>query len=166
MPLKRTRSHLYEKKTTRVWIVFLLAGAGFLGFFTSLRLHSPPKDVPVAPPEFGDNGRVFHYPLAFASHLKGDPHAGKKIYNEFCSACHANPPVVGVSAPLLGDRRRWQQLSTQGMDTLYSVVASGAGAMPARGGCFECSDAELRLAMVYLLEQSHVHVPGAVRRPA
>jgi len=38
------------------------------------------------------------------------------------------------------------------MDTLLKMTIQGVGAMPARGGCFECSDGQLKEAIIYMLK--------------
>jgi len=100
---------------------------------------------------------TFHYPALFVKGLEGDKQAGMKIFHEFCSACHAAKPLIDIKAPHIGDEKVWQGLSGLGIDKLLAITVNGAGAMPARGGCFECSDAQLKATIQYMLKTSLIH---------
>lgn len=117
-----------------------------LGFATSYFLH---KDVLQEP--IHQTRETFHYPATFVKQLIGDPQAGKKIFKEFCSACHGSPALIDVHAPLLEDKNAWKIKKKLGMKTLLYITIHGTGAMPARGGCFECSDQQLQEAIQYML---------------
>ena len=82
------------------------------------------------------------------------PDAGRKIFKEFCATCHAEQPLIDIRAPRIGDKAIWSALSKQGFATLLKVTIEGRGAMPARGGCFECSDAQLTETIQYILKNS------------
>ncbi len=97
---------------------------------------------------------TYHYPATFVNQLKGDPEAGKKIFLEFCGACHNENPSVDVNAPRIGDKIKWGAYRDLKMPTLLKLTIQGNGAMPARGGCFECSDAQLEMAIQYILDNS------------
>jgi cytochrome c5 len=76
---------------------------------------------------------------------------GQKIYQASCQACHA----AGVAgAPKAGDRDAWAPRIAKGQDALFASVKNGLNAMPPKGACMGCSDAELRAAIAYLVEQS------------
>ncbi len=78
------------------------------------------------------------------------PLSGQAVYDQFCFACHA----VGVGgAPKLGDLAQWQPRIDKGMDVLMSSTLNGINAMPAKGTCMNCSDAELQAAVEYMVEQ-------------
>ncbi len=73
------------------------------------------------------------------------------LYIAGCSACHD----AGVNAaPKIGDRSAWRTRRRQGMDVLYQRAIEGFNAMPPRGVCVGCSDAQVRAAVDYLLEKS------------
>ncbi|HBT33852.1 MAG TPA: cytochrome c5 family protein [Pusillimonas sp.] len=79
-----------------------------------------------------------------------DP-AGEKLYNTVCLACHA----AGVAgAPKLGDKAAWEPLAAQGIDTLVSVVMSGKGAMPPKGGAVQASEADIRAAVQFMVSKA------------
>ncbi len=94
---------------------------------------------------------VFHRPADFLQSIQGDSDAGQKIYEEFCASCHAPKPMINVKAPRRGVQSEWKPYLNQTMDTLLRVVDSGLNQMPPRGGCFECSDADLKAAIEYML---------------
>jgi cytochrome c5 len=125
-------------------IFFSLLLSGVAGFSLSWWMN---REVLTPPME------IYHYPATFVKQLENDKEAGKKIFKEFCSACHAKNPTIDVHAPLLGDKARWDILKKLGMPALLNVTIHGIGAMPARGGCFECSDVQLEMAVQYMLDQ-------------
>ena len=45
-------------------------------------------------------------------------------------------------------------MSSLGMPVLLKLTIDGKGAMPARGGCFECSDEQLMDVIKYIVSQS------------
>ncbi len=89
---------------------------------------------------------------------KGPPRTGKQVYAYRCGACHAK---TTQGAPMPGDDIEWGMRAKKGMDVLMEHVSNGykQGLMPARGGCRNCTDAELRAAVVYMLKESQVEVP-------
>jgi len=133
-----------------VWLLLL---SGLLGFLVSLYMHGIfSKTVPTMQVE---TIQVAHYPALFVKQLAGDKEAGRKIFKEFCASCHAKEPVIDVNAPKIGDQKAWQSRKKLGLENLLKITFSGVGAMPARGGCFECSDAQLRATVEYILKQSN-----------
>lgn len=98
-----------------------------------------------------------HHPQEFVQGLKDDPHAGEKIYQQFCSNCHAQKPIIPVGAPAIGDEKAWVKRLSKGQKTLLENTLNGYGVMPARGGCFECSDEQIQMAINYILDSSIKH---------
>ena len=79
--------------------------------------------------------------------------SGEDIYNAACMACHS----AGIAgAPKVGDQVAWAGRISKGMDSLYDSGINGiAGTgMIARGGCADCSDEEIRLAVDFMVEGS------------
>ena len=79
--------------------------------------------------------------------------SGEDIYNAACMACHS----AGIAgAPKVGDQVAWAGRISKGMDSLYDSGINGiAGTgMIARGGCADCSDDEIRLAVDFMVEGS------------
>jgi cytochrome c5 len=92
-----------------------------------------------------------HHPEAFIHSIQNDPAAGKKIYQQFCSTCHAEHPAISVGAPRIGKPSDWRQRMKKGLDGMLAVTTTGIRQMPPRGGCFECSDDQLKAAIQYML---------------
>jgi cytochrome c5 len=76
---------------------------------------------------------------------------GEAIYNRLCQACHA----TGVAgAPLFGNKEAWAPRIALGMDALLQTAIAGKGAMPPRGTCADCSDADLKAAIEYMVSKA------------
>ncbi len=134
----------------RLIIVFSIAGLS--GLLLSLYLHKHSVIINSV-----SQNRVFHYPTAFVQGLKDDPNAGEKVYKEFCASCHAQNPVIPIVAPRVGVKKDWYALQQLPQQQLLAITAKGIGPMPARGGCFECSDDLLLQAIQYMLLKSRAH---------
>jgi cytochrome c5 len=79
--------------------------------------------------------------------VTGKKRSGKDIYTATCSACHA----VGVlSAPKFKNSKDWAPRLKQGIDNLVKIAIKGKGAMPPKGTCGNCSEAELKSAIEYM----------------
>lgn len=128
----------------KILIIVILMISGLSGFLLSLYLHQN-KEIHTI--------ETYHYPATFVKQLNGDPEAGKKIFLEFCAACHSENPSVDVNAPRINDKEKWKAYRALKMPALLKLTIEGNGAMPARGGCFECSDAQLEMAIKYMLVQ-------------
>ena len=70
------------------------------------------------------------------------------MYETACVACHA----AGVAnAPKLGDKAAWAPRMKSGMETLYTSVIKGKGAMPPKGTAMSASDAEIKASVDYMV---------------
>lgn len=139
------------KETRVILITILLATSGVLGFALSLYIHgtrAPAQSVEIK------TIQTFHSPVTFVKQIENDPQAGEKIFKEFCASCHNKKPLIDVNAPRIGDKKIWDALKQLGMPVLLNITIKGAKAMPARGGCFECSDEQLQMAIQYMLDES------------
>jgi len=76
---------------------------------------------------------------------------GKAVYEKNCAACHGSG-VAG--APKFGDKAVWKEHLAHGYDHMAEAVIRGKGAMPPRGGNPKLSDAEIRAAVAYVMENS------------
>lgn len=75
---------------------------------------------------------------------------GKKIYDTHCVVCHA----TGLAgAPKFGDAAAWKPHIAKGLNVLFQHVHDGFNAMPPKGTCAECSDADLKAAISYMTKQ-------------
>ncbi|AWB66814.1 cytochrome c5 family protein [Saccharobesus litoralis] len=82
-------------------------------------------------------------------------HPGKVIWSKTCAVCHAQG-LAG--SPPIGNTKMWAPRIAKGMPTLYSHAKNGfsgeTGEMPARGGNPALTDAEIELAVDYMVSQS------------
>jgi cytochrome c5 len=140
---------LFNKKSGLLYLILIISGAA--GFVLSLWIHGKPSSSNQSFNEM----RTYHSPISITEQLENDPNAGEKIFKSFCAACHANPPAIEINAPLIGDEKAWEKRKNLGTATLLLITQKGIGAMPARGGCFECSDKQLQETIDYILKQRH-----------
>ena len=86
----------------------------------------------------------------------GSAQLGAKVFAATCKACHA----VGSDsngAPQLRDAAAWKERLASGKETLYKNSIDGYQGyftMPARGGNASLSDAEVKAAVDYLIDQA------------
>ena len=83
--------------------------------------------------------------------------AGKVVFDGACMACHA---TGAAGAPKVGDKAAWGPRAAQGLETLVSHAVNGIRAMPPKGTCADCTEAELKGAILYMLEESGIEVAG------
>jgi cytochrome c5 len=68
-------------------------------------------------------------------------------YNKSCMVCHA----AGVAnAPKTASPEAWQPRLAKGMDVLVKSVKTGLNAMPPKGMCMDCSDADYKALIQYM----------------
>jgi cytochrome c5 len=79
------------------------------------------------------------------------PRSGSEVYDAVCMACHS---TGAAGAPKMGDTAAWAPRIDKGMETLISHALNGFNAMPAKGGCANCPDEEIKAAVKYMVEQS------------
>lgn len=92
-----------------------------------------------------------HKPQKFLQSISGAKNEGELVYNHFCVNCHAQKPLIPMGAPRVGELKDWSMRLKQGMNTIFKHTDEGLNAMPARGGCFECTDKQLLLAIEFML---------------
>lgn len=76
---------------------------------------------------------------------------GEQVVKARCFECHQ----AGLNgAPKIGDRDAWTARVKRGLESVVASAIHGHGAMPARGGLPDLTDAELRGAVIYMFTQS------------
>ncbi len=82
---------------------------------------------------------------------------GQQVYDHKCYECHTRNTQ---GAPMPGDNYEWSLRYRKGMDVLLEHAINGfnRGVMPKRGGCRDCSEQELKNAIVYMLKSSGIPV--------
>ena len=77
---------------------------------------------------------------------------GQATFEQYCSVCHRDG-VAG--APKLHDSTDWKpRLDKQNIDSLTASAIKGLNAMPAKGTCQECSEADIKAAIEYMVPSS------------
>lgn len=92
-----------------------------------------------------------HRPQEFLKSISGAKDEGEQIYNHYCVNCHAQKPLIPLGAPRIGEKMDWKLRLKQGFDALFVHTDEGFNAMPPRGGCFECSDRQIALAIINMV---------------
>ncbi len=87
--------------------------------------------------------------LAISGVVNAAEPAGKVTYDTKCAVCHANG-VAG--APKLGDKDAWASRIATGMDSMMKNTINGKNAMPPKGTCMDCTDADLKAVVEYMAE--------------
>ena len=98
-----------------------------------------------------------HHREQFLNSLKdqNDKAVGEAVYNHFCATCHAQQPSIPLGAPRVGIKKDWQKRQNKrNIKQMLKRIDAGFDAMPARGGCFECTDQQLLAAINYLLPKN------------
>lgn len=75
---------------------------------------------------------------------------GKEIYDKSCAGCHSKG-IAGAAK--LTEKEKWAPLVKQGSDALTATVIKGKGVMPPRGGAASLSDADIKAAVDYIIQQ-------------
>ncbi len=92
-----------------------------------------------------------HHPDQYLKSIRGKKDEGEKIVAHFCSNCHAQKPLIPLGAPREGVNEEWKPRVAKGLKSLMKHTSEGVNAMPPRGGCFECEDEQLLLAIKAML---------------
>ena len=90
-------------------------------------------------------------PAADAAVASSGPKSGEEVYNGSCMSCHG---TGAAGAPKLGDAAAWAPRIAAGKDSLLANATNGLNAMPPKGLCMACSEAELQGAIDYIVENS------------
>lgn len=89
--------------------------------------------------------------LPWISAMAAEPAAarsGAEVYRDYCASCHSG----GMQgAPVANDAGEWQPRLTKGAAALFQNAKQGVDAMPPKGTCMNCSDAELQAAIDEML---------------
>jgi cytochrome c5 len=69
------------------------------------------------------------------------------IYDTNCAVCHG---MEGTGAPQSGKLSDWQERSGKGMEAMLNNAMDGFQAMPAMGGCFDCTEEDFRPLITFM----------------
>ena len=76
---------------------------------------------------------------------------GAQIVKARCADCHATGKG---GAPKVGDQADWIPRLRPGLDVVVRSAIKGHGAMPPRGGMADLTDAEVKNAIIYMMNAS------------
>lgn len=77
---------------------------------------------------------------------------GQAIYEQYCVTCHRDG-VAG--APKFRLEADWKpRLANTDINALTAIAIKGLNAMPPKGTCSECSEADLKAAIEYMIPKS------------
>ena len=102
---------------------------------------------------FEKTTNVDNIDLSFLKKQAPNINNGKNIFDQTCKICH----LYGTAdATILSDKESWKNLlNKKGFEEIYINVLNGfngkKGAMPAKGGCLQCSNIDLFDAIYYIL---------------
>lgn len=87
----------------------------------------------------------------------GIQRTGQQVYDYKCYECHARNTQ---GAPMPGDNYEWGRRYQKGFDVLmqHTMYGFNRGVMPIRGGCRDCSEKELKNAVIYMLSNSGIEI--------
>ena len=68
-------------------------------------------------------------------------------YDKSCKVCHDSG---AAGAPKTGDAGAWAPRMAKGTEVLLASVNQGLNAMPPKGMCFDCSDADYTALIEYM----------------
>jgi len=68
-------------------------------------------------------------------------------YNRSCISCHASG---AAKAPRSFVAAEWAPRMTKGVDQLVQSVKEGLNAMPPKGMCYDCTDADFKALIEYM----------------
>ena len=83
---------------------------------------------------------------------------GVTVYRQLCSTCHSSGQDMILQ---LNDPKAWEPRLAQGIEMLYRNTIDGIGDMPAKGLCDNCSDAEIRAAVDFMVARLAAQTPSA-----
>lgn len=75
---------------------------------------------------------------------------GEQLVQERCQDCHASGKD---GAPKVGDMEAWKPRLQGGVENLVKSAIRGHNAMPARAGMASLSDADMKAAVIYMVNQ-------------
>ena len=90
--------------------------------------------------------------IAYAEDVTpSDPILAEK-YDRSCRACHS---FIDADAPLTGHNAAWKmRLDAKGTDGLLATTRTGLGAMPAKGQCPDCTEADFRALIDFMMQEA------------
>lgn len=100
----------------------------------------------------GESCAKAHTALSATTEVKIGDRSADTVYKTFCAACH---DTGAGGAAKIGETQKWAaKLAARTVNEIYQNALNGRNAMPARGTCQNCTDAEIKRTVDYILERS------------
>ncbi len=91
-----------------------------------------------------------NFPVASTDISNQTERTGEQVYSK-CQSCHD----LGImDAPKFGSLEDWAPRIERGIDNLLMIAITGKGGMPPKGTCMDCSDNELKSAILYIIDNA------------
>jgi cytochrome c5 len=91
----------------------------------------------------------FSFVLVSIVSIAAEARSGKDIYEQYCITCHQDG-LLG--APRFHDKSDWApRMSKKTIDELVGSSIKGLNAMPSQGTCSDCTEAEMKSAIEYMV---------------
>lgn len=117
-------------------------------------LNSPQPRVPSVTKQHQEDMKALNAPAIKKYNFKKSVlKVGKKVYTKTCSICH-DAGMAG--APQIYNTASWTLRLQKGMPTLYLHAINGFNQMPPKGSCVTCTNAEVKAAVDYIVDNSQV----------
>ncbi|MBI4356551.1 MAG: cytochrome c5 family protein [Gammaproteobacteria bacterium] len=92
--------------------------------------------------------------VASEKNLKpSETNIGQTRYQTLCISCHG----MGVSGAPRLVAADWKERRKKGIEALLSNATQGIKAMPPKGTCMQCTQAELKATIAYMLKEADKH---------
>lgn len=91
-----------------------------------------------------------HIAGAQAETASTGPRSGADIYQNACFGCHG---TGALGAPKINVAADWTSRLDKGFDTIWKNAIDGINAMPAMGGCMDCSDEDIKAAIEHMIKE-------------
>ena len=75
-------------------------------------------------------------------------------YMASCFACHSTGAAGAPKVQAGAYESDWAARVEKGMDAMMANAINGVGAMPAKGMCFDCTDADLRALVDWMIAEA------------
>ena len=88
--------------------------------------------------------------ISFSVQAAAQERSGEDVYKTACATCHS---LAIANAPKTHDKQAWQARG-KGINELLESAKKGLNAMPPNGACMNCTDAELKAAIEFMMNES------------
>ena len=89
------------------------------------------------------------------STVLSNENSGKEIFDNECASCHTGGFKGWISgAPDISDAEDWGKSLEKGLATMTKNVFEGTKRHEEKGGCEDCTEAEIKAAIEYIISET------------